>query len=128
MTDMSYDYSAQPARRVLILEDQALLALFLSDLLSSAGFAVCGPYSTVAPAMEAIDEAPPFAALLDVRLRCGETCEPVAEKLDGLGCQFAFATGFDGDRDAVIAKFPDVKRFKKPFENNALIGWLKDLD
>lgn len=55
--------------RVLIVEDEALIAMLLADSLEGAGHAVVGPAASMAEAMEFCAGAPPDLALLDITLR-----------------------------------------------------------
>lgn len=114
-------------KHVLVVEDQGLLAAFLSDLLCAGGYGVYGPFACVDEASAALEKATPFAAILDVSLGGDATSEPVAHALKARQCPFAFATGFEIDEHPVVRKFPDARRFEKPFNNRALLGWLESL-
>jgi CheY-like chemotaxis protein len=80
--------------RILVVEDEGLVAMLIEDMLDDLGCKVPCSASTVAQALtwiEAGGEAD--AALLDVNL-AGETVWPVAEALTALGVPFAFTTGY----------------------------------
>jgi CheY-like chemotaxis protein len=81
--------------RVLIVEDEALVAMLLEDMLIDAGYAVSGTASAIAQALELVaDGAKDFdVAILDVNLR-GQPIFPVAEALAAAGKPFVFATGY----------------------------------
>jgi CheY-like chemotaxis protein len=81
--------------RVLIVEDEALVAMLLEDMLTDAGYAVSGTVSAIAQALEFVaDAAMDFdVAILDVNLR-GKPIFPVAEALAEAGKPFVFATGY----------------------------------
>jgi CheY-like chemotaxis protein len=67
--------------RLLLVEDEYLLALYLSEMLEDLGAQVLGPVASVADALELIDKAPEIdAAILDVNL-AGEAVFPVADRL-----------------------------------------------
>jgi DNA-binding response OmpR family regulator len=80
--------------RVLVVEDEALLAMMVEDTLAEAGCAVLGPTATVADALALLGaEEAPSAAVLDLNL-AGETSAPVAAALAARGVPFVVATGY----------------------------------
>ena len=83
------------ARRVLIVEDETLVAMLLEDMLADAGHAVAHCASSLSQALDFIHgqtDAFDFA-ILDVNLG-GEPIFPVAEALKAHAKPFAFATGY----------------------------------
>jgi CheY-like chemotaxis protein len=85
--------------RILVVEDEGLVAMMLEDLLEDLGCEV--PYSagSVAQALEWIEAGGEAdAALLDVNLG-GEAVFPVAEALTRRGVPFAFTTGYGEAHD-----------------------------
>jgi CheY-like chemotaxis protein len=89
--------SVNPPARVLVVEDEALIALVLQDMLEELGWEVVGPASTLAEARTLADDTESYdLALLDVRLN-GETVFPVAERIVAAGRPIIFATGSGGD-------------------------------
>lgn len=97
--------------RILVLEDEALIALSLEMTLSDEGVTVVGPFSSAAQAMEAIDDGID-AAVLDVNLGRNTSLD-VAQRLAKMGKPFVFVTG-DGDWHRVANTFPDVPILEKP--------------
>jgi DNA-binding response OmpR family regulator len=81
-------------RRILVVEDEALVSLMLADVLESAGAVVVGPASTVKAALDLLGEEAIDCAVLDVKLEGGISV-PVAEALAALGIRFVIATGSD---------------------------------
>jgi DNA-binding NarL/FixJ family response regulator len=79
--------------RVLVVEDEALVALELAAGLALAGYEVVGPFGRVAPALDRLADGLPDAALLDVNI-AGEPVEPVADLLADRGVPFAFVTAY----------------------------------
>ena len=75
--------------KVLVVEDEPIIALELEYLLSSAGFVVLGPAPSVASARPLVPDAE--AAVLDISLG-GETSEEVAIALNNLGIPFVVLT------------------------------------
>lgn len=85
--------TAATERRILVVEDEALVAMLVEDALMDAGFAVIGPARTVAQALELLKADPPDAAVLDLNL-AGENSLAVAEALAARGIPFLVATGY----------------------------------
>ena len=81
--------------RVLIVEDEPLVAMLLEDMVSDAGYVVAGCVSAMTQALAfARDEGERFdAAILDVNLS-GQSSFPIAQALAVQGKPFAFATGY----------------------------------
>ena len=84
-------------RKVLVVEDEYLLADELSRFLRARGFEVLGPAPSVARARALIDQHPPAAAVLDIQLG-DERSYPIAEQLVTLGIPFVFRTGHVHDQ------------------------------
>ena len=81
-------------RRLLLVEDEAMVAMLLEDMLSDLGCEVVGPAGNVAHALElAKGEAEIAGAILDVNVG-GQPIYPVAETLKARGVPFVFATGY----------------------------------
>lgn len=78
--------------RVLIVEDEALVAMLLEDMLQDLGCTLAGSASTVEQAVEAA-QGDLDVAILDMNL-AGRPSLPVAEALAGRGKPFIFATGY----------------------------------
>jgi CheY-like chemotaxis protein len=105
------------AKRVLVVEDEYLVAMDVSAYLEAAGAHVVGPASNVHAALEALEGAELDGAILDLNLR-GELAYPVADALAARGIPFVFTTGY-GAR-TVPARFADVKRCEKPTTPEAI--------
>jgi CheY-like chemotaxis protein len=86
----------KPKRRILLVEDDALLALDTQDVLTDAGYDVVGPAATLARALVFAETAPLSGAVLDVNLN-GLNVWPVAEALHKRGIPFVLLTGFGAD-------------------------------
>jgi DNA-binding NtrC family response regulator len=80
--------------RVLIVDDNAILAFGMAKGLRQAGFEVIGPVATVAAAMRLLTHSECSVAVLDVRLGRGETSEPVAIELKARNIPFVTVTGY----------------------------------
>ena len=79
--------------RVLVVEDEALVALQLEDMLSGLGCTVIGPASRVGQALELLNGKGVDAAVLDLNV-AGELVYPVADALTKRGLPYIFATGY----------------------------------
>jgi DNA-binding response OmpR family regulator len=80
-------------RRILIVEDEAMIALDLELALERAGCVVVGPRPRLADALLHVDDEPFDAALLDINVH-GELVFPLAELLAARGIPFVFLTGY----------------------------------
>lgn len=81
-------------RRVLVVEDESLVAMLLETMLEDMGCTVFGTAARIEDALEMIaGDARPDAALLDVNV-AGQTVYPVAEALDRKGVPLVFSTGY----------------------------------
>ena len=78
--------------RVLVVDDEALIAMMLSDLLAEYGHETVGPAYSESQALELVSAHRIDAAILDVTLG-DHDCFGVAEVLGKRGIPFAFATG-----------------------------------
>ena len=79
--------------KVLIVEDEALLAMDLEFMLEEAGYIPIGPADDLKSALGAIEKSRPDLALVDVRLTSGESGINVARALHERGIPLLFATG-----------------------------------
>ena len=110
-------------RRILLVEDEELVALELSSELSRLGWAIVGPAATLSEA-QALLSKPVDAAVLDVNLR-GRAVYPVAEALADRKVPFLFCTGYEMvDPEG---RFPDVPVIRKPAHPAAVSQALADL-
>jgi len=105
------------ARRVMVVEDEALVALVLADQLAELGLSVVGPCSTVAEAKAVADKGDFEAAILDVNLG-GELVYPVADLLTSRGIPFVFVTGYG--RESIDRRFAGTPVLEKPVERELL--------
>mgnify|MGYP004536334525 CR=1 FL=1 len=108
--------------RVLVVEDEYMLADEIVQELTDAGAMVLGPVGTLKDAVDTIGLKPDIdGAILDANLR-GEMVFPAADLLVALGVPFVFATGYDAS--VFPDRFKDVVRCEKPIDirhlNNAI--------
>lgn len=83
--------------RILIVEDEPLIAMMLEDFLDALGKEIAGSADTVPTAIACIEAGGVEGAILDVNLRGGETSWPIADALAQRGIPFVLATGAGGD-------------------------------
>jgi CheY-like chemotaxis protein len=103
--------------RVLVLEDDVLIAMDLDSLLQAAGCTVLGPGPSEAAALDLIENARPYIALVDINLGAGSTFG-VADWLAKKKIPFAFLTGYGpGVLPPAHAERPV---FSKPYEASNL--------
>jgi two-component SAPR family response regulator len=105
-------------RRILIVEDQFLLAMELELLLQHRGCLVLGPVPSIDHALALIDGDPPDVALLDVNLK-GKRATPIAAALRSLGVPFVLITGYSGSQLSE-PELRDAPRIDKPVSSHAL--------
>jgi CheY-like chemotaxis protein len=105
-------------RRVLIVEDESLVAMLLETILEDMGCVAVGPASSVRDGLIAAkDEADLDAALLDVNV-AGEHVFPVAAALKDRGVPFVFSTGYgEGGLPTEWRGHPTIQ---KPFTESAV--------
>lgn len=107
--------------RVLVVEDDGLLALDIADQLTNAGFEVVGPATSVAKALELLKTGCDVA-VLDVNLG-KETAEPVAHKLRALGTPFAVLSGYSKEQHP--PGFQGAPVLSKPTRADDLVAVLR---
>jgi CheY-like chemotaxis protein len=112
VTRMPYDLHKL---RVLVVEDEYVIALDLASALAELGAEVIGPVPSVDQALSVIREhaGELDAAVLDINLG-SETAYPVAELLRERRVPFVFATGYDGW--SIPDAYGDVPRCFKPVD------------
>lgn len=105
--------------RVLVVEDETLVAMMLEVMLDSLGCDVVGVAGTLSRGLAlAGDEALALdAAILDINLG-GEKVYPLAERLAARGVPFIFCTGYGGA--APESAFAGVRTLVKPYQSQDL--------
>lgn len=79
--------------RILLVEDEMMVAMLVEDILVDDGHTVIGPLAHLDKAVAAARHEALDLAILDVNINGGEVY-PVAEVLAARGIPFAFATGY----------------------------------
>ena len=82
--------------RVLVVEDEAMIAMLAEDMLEMAGCTLAGIASTLAEGLAAAQRDDFDVAMLDMNLD-GENSGPIADALAARGKPFIFTTGYGSD-------------------------------
>ena len=114
--------SATKARNVLVVDDEALIAMLIEDMLTDLGCQVVGPAYALNEAMALAQEAAIDCAILDLNLD-GATTLPVAAVLRGRNIPFAFASGYADP--ALASDFKDAPVLQKPFNGADLAALMR---
>jgi DNA-binding response OmpR family regulator len=110
--------------RVLVVEDEFLVATLIQDMLGAAGCVVSGPIPRIAEALKAVDSGTYDAAVLDVNL-AGDRIDPVADALSRRKVPFMFVTGYS--TGTLPADYAERPRLCKPFKTVDLLSVLSGL-
>jgi DNA-binding response OmpR family regulator len=100
-------------QRILVVEDETLVAMLVEDALQEAGYGVIGPARTVSEAMTLLEGERPHAVVLDLNL-AGESSGGVADLLAARGIPFVVATGYGAA--GVPAQHRNAPVLPKPYD------------
>ena len=115
---MSEDKAGQlEGKRVLVVEDEAAIAMLLEDMLLDFGCIIVGPAARLSTALDLARRETFDAAILDVNV-AGEPIYPVAEALAERGVPLVFSTGYGGA--GIKEPFRDRPVVQKPFSQSDL--------
>ena len=106
-----------PRRRILVVEDEVMVAMLVEDILLDLGCELAGLATRLDDALRLARQAEIDLALLDVNLD-GRPSYPVAEVLRARGIPFVFATGY-GER-GIDPAFAAAPTLAKPFQHEDL--------
>lgn len=106
-------------RRILLAEDEALIAFELERMLVDFGCDVVGPVSSVEGVLESAERGGFDGAVLDVNLR-GRRIFEILPKLQKLGLRLIITSGYD-DVTLFPPPFRAVPRIPKPFDERELM-------
>lgn len=124
---MSNELALLAGRRILVLEDEYVIASEVEHCLRKAGADVEGPWPTAAQALAALNQPGNLidAGVLDINLGHGGTAYPVAARLDSLGVPFLFTTGNTLSEAEPASQ--DHPRLEKPVSARALLKAVQEL-
>lgn len=114
----------QHKMRILIIEDEPILALDLEQSLADAGFAIVGVATRLAKALELIECSDCDAAILDGNL-AGVSSEPAAAALAARGVPFLVMSGYSATQ--LHADFPTAPFIQKPSQVAHVIAALSTI-
>src|SRR5262249_62278039 len=107
----------ETGNRILLVEDEILVAMMMKDILTELGFSVVGPFSRLPEAMVAAVHEDINAGIIDVNLG-GEFVYPVADVLAARKIPFVFITGYGVE--SIDGRFAHVPIVKKPVQRQVL--------
>lgn len=113
----------RPNLTVLIVEDEALIALDIEMMVEDHGYGVLGPVSSVDKALKLLETQKPDVGLLDANLN-GETIAPVARRLRDLQVPFVLISAYDNVDFLESDALTDVENIGKPFNEYGLLSGL----
>src|SRR6478735_1170799 len=122
---MQNDGNHLAGKRILVVEDEFMVAELLVQILEQCGAEVVGPASsldtglTIARSDDRLD-----FAVLDINLR-GNPSYPIADVLCEHAVPFLFVTGYDSS--VIPDRYGEIPRCEKPVPGTALIRAIKDL-
>ena len=111
-------------KRILVVEDEFLVAMLVGRILGSLGASTVGPYGRLADALAAVQTEPFDGAVLDLNLH-GESAEPLADQLNAQGKPFLFITGYQ--REGLDRRYDHIPVLAKPIDASALSQALTSL-
>ena len=108
-------------KRVLVLEDEALIAAMVEDMLTDLGIVVVGPAATIERGLSLAQKEDLDAALLDVNIRSARAY-PVADALQERGIPVVFATGYG---QSGVERSKPTHILEKPYTQDKLADALR---
>ncbi|WP_299046460.1 response regulator [uncultured Tateyamaria sp.] len=114
-------------RSVLILEDEAIIAMDMEMMLEDNGFFVLGPCNSVEAARAAVASRRPDVAILDVNLGRGKTSFDFAEEIHALGVPFVFLSGYSESSFEAPETLKTALRLAKPVLESDLLSAVNQL-
>lgn len=110
--------------RVLLVEDEGLVALMLEDILADLGHTVVGPVARLDKALEMVQRETFDIAILDVNINGGDTYA-VAAALAARDIPFIFSTGYG--KKSLQEAYRDRPTLQKPFQEHELKKLLAEI-
>ncbi|HEY5083029.1 MAG TPA: HWE histidine kinase domain-containing protein, partial [Rhizomicrobium sp.] len=114
--------SPTPQPRLLLVEDEVLVGLFMGEMLEDMDFSVTEPCRTLADGLAAAKNEKFDGAVLDMNLN-GESVYPLADLLASLDVPFIFVTGYSAD--VVAERFAKIPIIQKPVAAETLAKILR---
>ena len=117
--------NALSGKRLLVVEDEILVAIDIEEMLKKAGSAVVGPAATLSRALSLAKVETLDAAVIDLNLG-GESSAPLIDLLIERGVPLLLISGYD-DPSSLPARHQHLPRLQKPFRTSALLTRLAAL-
>lgn len=111
-------------KRILLVEDEYLVAAEMCEEVRDLGLEVAGPCASVEEALKEIRSTDIDAALVDINLS-GTWAYPIADELIARDVPFAFTSGYD--RASILDEYRDVLRISKPVPARILRNTLQTM-
>ena len=122
--DANWPQPISAGARVLVVEDEALVALGMCELLSELGYSVIGPFGKTSDALPVVKASGADLAILDINLG-SELAYSLADALLSREVPFLFVTGYSAD--AIEERFKGVTVLQKPVGRDSLSHALSPL-
>jgi two-component sensor histidine kinase/CheY-like chemotaxis protein len=115
--------SERDRKRILIVEDESIVAMDLEDIVDSLGYAVFATVSSLTAGLDALEAGTPDLAIVDMNL-AGHSSRPIAEALSDRGVPVIFATGYTevGDLPPALVSAPRLTKPISEIELRQAIG------
>lgn len=109
-------------KRILIVEDEPVLAMLIEDMVQELGYEPIGPAMTTEAALALTVSEKLDGAILDMNLGGGVPSTPIAESLKSRDVPFIFATGYSSAQAAarMAGAIGETTVLRKPFSVDAL--------
>ena len=114
----------QQIARILIVEDEPLIALTLEEVLIEAGFAISGVASKLDKALALVESGACDAAIVDANL-AGVSASPVAISLAARGLPYIVMSGYSPDQ--MRGEYPRAFFLSKPCQPELLVETLNTI-
>ena len=105
-------------RRILVVEDEMVISMFIEDVLVGLGCQIVGPAGRMQRALALVEGNGIDAAVLDINLGRDGDSYPIADALISRGVPFVFSTGYG--HQGVLPAYRDIPCLTKPFAEKAL--------
>ena len=112
-------------RDILLVEDEAIIAMDMEMTLEAHGFSVLGPCNSIQAARSILTTQRPDLAVLDVNLGSGETSFPLAEELCDMGVPVVFLSGYSSGTVEAPPRLKGAARLIKPVTEADLLAAIK---
>jgi PAS domain S-box-containing protein len=103
--------------RLLLVEDEALVGMMMSDILVDLGFSIIGPFTRISDAMKVLGKETFQAAILDINVR-GDMVYDLADAVLARNIPIVFVTGYSSE--AIEERFKTIPVLQKPVDRSAL--------